>query len=94
MTIIKQSENTTIDTTGYELVFTDKLNGIEVWWDHQIGENENIDLGVRVIETQLGKRIPNFDFKYVIVITGSISVNETEIEILPQSLVVFGIGGR
>jgi hypothetical protein len=93
MIIIKKSGDATIDTTGYELVFTDSLNGIEVWWDHQIGENENIDFGVRVIETQIGKQILNFDFKYVSVIKGEVSFTESGIEILPQSLVVFGIGG-
>ena len=93
MTIIKKSGDSTIDTTGYELVFTDSLNGIEVWWDNQIGENENIDFGVRVIETQFGKRIPNYDFKYVSVIRGGVRFTESEVEILPQSLVVFEIGG-
>ena len=93
MTIIKKSEDATIDTTGYELVFTDSLNGIEVWWDQKIEENENIDFGVRVIETQIGKQIPNFDFKCVSVIKGGVRFTESEVEILPQSLVVFEIGG-
>ena len=93
MIIIKKSGDATIDTTGYELVFTDSLNGIEVWWDHQIGENEKIDCGVRVIETQIGKQIPNFDFKNVSVIKGEVRFTEAEVEILPQSLVVFEIGG-
>jgi hypothetical protein len=88
MTIIKYREDT-IDTTGYELVFVDNLTGIEIWWNQKIGEEENVALGLRVIETQNGKQISSFDFKYVSVIRGGINMTETGIEILPQSLVVF-----